>query len=172
MSNPTWRSNQIEVEVSGFFTTHHTFETAAGLLGELTMPAFGQQGTFRFSDGRELYVRKTSWLGNSHQLLDGESVRGTADQAGLFRRDILVHLNGQDYVLEPAGIFSRGWFLLDAAETTLVEIEPRGILRQGLFLTLHAEIAPELVVFVYYLVFTRQQEEAAGAAAATGAAAS
>jgi hypothetical protein len=172
MSNPTWVSSQIEVEVSGFFTTHHYFQTEAGPQGELIMPAFEQRGTFRGSDGRELSVRKTSWLGSSHQLLDGELVRGTADRRGLFSRDILIHVNGQDYVLEPKGIFSWGWLLVDAEGTTVVEIEPRGVLRQGAFLTPYTHLALELVVFVYYLVYTRQQEEAAGAAAATGAAAS
>ena len=164
--------DQIEVEVSGLFTTHHYFETAAGTLGEFTFPAFSQQGLFQTADGRELVMQKTSWLGSAHEVLDGGVVRGTADRRGLLSRDILVEFDGQAYTLEPEGILSQGWFLFDAEGNELLEIQPRGIFKQGAYLILKGVVAADLTAFAYYLIHMRRQEDAAAAAAASGAAAS
>ena len=61
---------QIEVDVTGFFTTHHCFETRIGAWGEITFPAFSDQGIFRREDGHKLVMRKVHWLGTAHELLD------------------------------------------------------------------------------------------------------
>jgi hypothetical protein len=165
MTHNTFMIDQIEVHSTGLFTTHHSFEAGEEKLGELVCPAFGQQATFQASDGRTLSIRKTSWLGSSHELVQSSSVRGTAHPRKAFSRDLLVQYEGTEYLLRPEGILSRGWFLLDAGGTTLLEIQPRGVLRQGAFLYPRLVMDFDLVVFVYYLVFTRQQEEAAAAAA-------
>ena len=39
--------HEIEVHVTGFFMTHHYFDTPAANWGEFTFPAFSDQGTFR-----------------------------------------------------------------------------------------------------------------------------
>jgi hypothetical protein len=165
MPKEGWASSQIEVEVSGLFTTHHRFEAVTGTLGEFTIPAFSQQAIYRSASGRELHMRKTSWLGSSHELLDGELVRGTAERRGLLSRGTLIHLDNRTYVLEPEGLLSRGWHLLDADGTTVLEIRPSGIFRQGAYLTVRGSIDGDLIVFAYYLVHMRQQEEAATATA-------
>ena len=163
---------EIEVSITGLFTTHHHFRTRSGLWGELTFPAFSDEGTFRRGDGRELVMRKVRWLGTSYELLEGENPRGSADRSGLFSRDLLVDFDGQQYLLEPEGWLSLDWTLRDSWGNCLLEIRPRGILRQFVYLTVTGALDGYLAAFAYYLVHVRRQEEAAGAAAATGAAAS
>jgi hypothetical protein len=159
--------DEIEVAVSGFFTTHHHFQTEWGGLGKCTFPAFSQHAMYRTADGRELLMQKSHWLGSAHELVDGGSVRARADRPGLFRRDILIQFDGQEYTLEPEGLFSRGWLLFDAGGTKLLELRPRGAFKQGAYLTISGSINSDLVAFVYYLVHMRQQEDAAATTAAT-----
>jgi hypothetical protein len=61
MAQGLWATDEIEVDVSGFFTTHHFLQTTANILGELTLPAFWSGGVFRAADGRELVVERISW---------------------------------------------------------------------------------------------------------------
>jgi hypothetical protein len=171
MNQKTWTLDQIEVDVSGFFTTHHHFRTEMGALGEFTFPAFSQYGVFKTVDGRELTMEKTHWLGSAHRLVENNVARGTADLPGLFRQDYAIQFEGQDYALEPKAIFSQDWVLVDAAGTTLLEIQPRGILKQGAYLTIWANVDADLVAFAYYLVHMRKQEQAAAVAATSSAAA-
>jgi hypothetical protein len=171
MANDLWMSDQIEVEVSGFFTTHHCLQSKLGILGEITFPAFSQQGVYRTLDGRELLMQKTHWLGTAHELIEGEVVRGLADRPGLFRRDITIQFEGREYSLEPAGLLNWDWYLVDAEGNRLLTIQPRGVFGQGASLTITAAIDADLAAFAYYLVYTRRQEEAAAGAAVAGAAA-
>lgn len=167
MKREIWKLDEIEVDVSGFFTTHHVLRTEAGILGELTFPAFSQCATYRTSGGRELVMQKTHWLGTTHEMLEGQMVRGSGTRPGLFRWDIVLEVDGQQYSLQPEGVLSRGWRLFDASGQQLLEIQPRGILQQGAHLTITGAVDADLVAFAYYLVHMRQQEEAAGAAAAS-----
>jgi hypothetical protein len=171
MAKKTWMLDQIEIEVTGFFTTHHVFRANGESLGELTFPAFSQIGEFHGANGRELLMQRTHWLGSAHQLLQGEVVRATADQPGLLRRDIAIQFDGQPHSLEPGGAFSRGWYLMDAGGNTLLEIQPRGVFRQGAILTIRSAVDADLAIFAYYLVHVRQQEEAAAVAATSSVAA-
>ena len=172
MADKTRIGNEIEVDVSGFFTTHHAFRTPTGTLGEIRFPAFSQYGIFSGAHGRELLMQKTHWLGTAHELVEGEIVRGTADRRGLLSRDMVICFDGRDYTLEPEGLLSQGWFLLDAERFILLEIQPRGILRQGSYLSLYGPVQPALLVFAYYLVYMRQQEDAAAVASMGAVAAS
>jgi hypothetical protein len=162
--------DRIEVEVSGFFTTHHRFETSTTILGEFTFPAFARGGIFRTIDGRELVMEKTGWLSSRHQLLEGETVHSTADRKGLLSRDIIIRYDGQEYLLQPEGLFRQSWYLSNAEGTVLLEIQPRGVLKQSAHLTMWGPIDADLIAFAYYLVHMRRQEESAAAAAAGGAA--
>jgi hypothetical protein len=162
-----WLLDEITVEVSGFFTTHHYLQTSSGILGEFTFPAFSQHGVYRTLDGRELLMQKTHWLGTAHELIEGEIVRGWADRPGLFRRDLVVQFDGREYSLEPEGLLSQGWFLFSDERNRLVEIQPRGIFKQGAFISITGAVDADLVAFAYYLVYMRQQEDAAAVAATT-----
>lgn len=170
MYKELWTLDEIEVEVSGFFTTHHVLRTEADILGELVFPAFSQRATYRTIDGRTLLMQKTHWLGTTHELVEGEVRRGSGTRPGLFRRDIVLQVDGQQYSLEPEGILSQGWHLFDATGQRLLEIQRRGILGQGAYLSVRGALDLDLVAFAYYLVYMRQQEDAAGAAAASSAA--
>jgi hypothetical protein len=158
----------IEVDVTGFFTTHHYLQAEWGDLGELTFPAFSQGATYEALDGRKIIMQKSHWLGTAHEMIEGGSVRGRADRPGLLRRDIALQLDGRDYWLEPEGVFKQGWFLLDAERRILIEIQPRGVFKQGAYLMLREPVELDLVAFAYYLVHMRKQEDA-GAVAATSA---
>jgi hypothetical protein len=172
MSRETRLLGRIEVDVTGFFTTHHSLRTEAGTRGELTFRAFGQQGIFQTADGRMLVMQKTHWLGTAHEVVEGEHVRGTADRPGLLSRDMALQFDGQDYSLQPEGFLKQGWFLVDAVGDTLIEIQPRGILTQGAYLTIYEPVNIDLVAFVYYLYYVRTQEDAAAVAATSAAAVS
>jgi hypothetical protein len=78
----TWMFGQIEVEHSGFFTSHHAFRTPAATLGELTLPAFSDHGTYRTSNGQGLRLGKTRWLGGAYELVNGEEGRAERQLAG------------------------------------------------------------------------------------------
>jgi len=166
------RLHEIKVHVTGFFTTHHYFDTPAGNWGEFTFPSFSDQGTFRRGVGRELVMRKVHWLGTAHEMLDGSAVRSSADRPGFLSRDLIIDFDAQQYRLQPEGTLKDGWFLTDAADTRLLELRPRGIFREGAYLTITGPLEEDLVAFAYYLVHTRGQEEAAAAAATTAASAS
>jgi hypothetical protein len=166
MSEQIVKHFEIEVEVSGFFTTHHYFRTEAGILGELTFPAFSQCGTFRTAGGRELLMQRPHWLKTIHEFVEGDRVRGTAEQPGLFRQDLAIRFDGKAYSLEPEGIFKQGWFLLDTEGQTLLEFQPRGVFKQGALITLWKPVSIDLLAFAYYLVHVRKQEQAAAASAA------
>jgi hypothetical protein len=170
MAPKTRLLDRIEIEVTGFFTTHHVFQADGETLGELTFPAFSQVAEFHGADGRDLVMQRTHWLGSAHELLEGAGVRGTADRPGLLRRDIAIVFDGQPYSLEPEGAFSQGWYLADGEGNTLLEIEPRGLFRQGATITIHGEVHADLAIFAYYLVHVRQQEDAAAVAATSSVA--
>jgi hypothetical protein len=163
---------EIEVAVRGLFTTHHTFHSEAGILAEVKFPAFSQSGEYRASGGRKLLMQKTGWLSTSHELIEGNRVRGTADQPGILRQDFSIRFNGQPYRLDPKGILNRGWVLSDGQGRALLDVEPRGAFKQGAFLTILRAVDADLVAFAYYLVHTRWQEAAAAGAVTAGTAAS
>jgi hypothetical protein len=164
-------AGQIEVDVSGHFTTHHYLRTKSEDLGEITFAAFAREATYRAPDGRELRMQKAHWLGSSYELVDGGVVRGKATQAGFFRQDLIIQLDGSQYSLEPEGCLSQGWQLFDVERNQLLEIRPRGMFRQGAYLTITVAADADLVVFAYYLYQIRQQESAAAGAASASAAA-
>ena len=165
MKEQTATLGTIEVDVTGFFTTHHYLRAGWGELAELTFPAFAQCATYEALDGRKITMQKRHWLGTAYEMVDGDAVRAWADRPGLLRRDMAVQFDGRDYWLEPEGFLKQGWFLLDAERRTLMEIQPRGVLRQGAYLTVHSSIELDLVAFTYFLVQMRQQEDAAAVAA-------
>ena len=170
MPDDSWLADGVEVTVSGTFTTHHRLDTAAGCLGELTLPAFRRGGIFRAADGRELSVRRTKWWRGWYEMSEDGVVLASARPRGAFRREILIAFAGQEHTLTPAGFLRRGWLLGDGAGTVLLEIQPRGVFRRGAYLTILAPVDADLLAFAYYLVQMRWQEEsaAAGAAAAGG----
>ena len=125
MEQGVWTTGEIEVHVSGFFTTHHYMQTAAMVLGEFTLPAFSTSGVFHFADERKLVVERTSWWRGWHELREDGVVLGTAYPRGFWRRTMSVGFRGLVYGLAPASFWSRGWHLVDGAGTALLEVQPR-----------------------------------------------
>lgn len=165
MSEEYLMLEEVQVEVSGFFTTHHWFNTESEMWGELVFPAFSGYGVIQTPDGRELLMQKTHWLGSAHEFLEGGRVRGTADKASWASQDFVIEFDGEEYFLVPEGLFKQGWFLQDESGTKLIEIQPRGAFRQGAYLTIPGIVNTYLAAFAYYLVHVRQQEAAAVVAA-------
>ena len=165
MHNEKGSIGTIEIDVTGFFTTHHYLRAEWGELGELTFRAFNQGATYEAVDGRKVVMQKSHWLGTAHEMIEGGVVRGRADRPGLLRTDVALQFDGQDYILEPEGLLKQGWFLLDSERHVLMEIQPRGVFRQGAYLSLHAAVELDLVAFAYYMVHMRKQEDAAVVAA-------
>ncbi len=170
MTRTTRVTGEVEVTVSGFFTTHHYLETETGSLGELVLPTFSANGVFRAADGRELVARRTSWWRGWHELREDEVVVGTARPQGFWQRTTSVGFRGQVLRLEPVSFWGRGWRLVDQIGRTLVEVQPRGVFRRGAYLTVLHAVDADLLVFVYYLVNARWQEQSAAAAAGATAA--
>ena len=165
MAQDTIALGMIEVDVSGFFTTHHRFETTSGLWGELTLPAFSNYATFQTPSGHDLLLRKVHWLGSAHEASENGIVRGTADRRGAFDRDMVLWFDGQECLLQAAGLLNQGWYLVDYMGYQVLEVQPRGLLRQGAYLKLFDLLDVGLVAFTYYLVHVRWQEDAAVVAA-------
>jgi hypothetical protein len=166
MAQEAWLADEIEVIVSGAFTTHHRLETTAGLLGTFTLPAFSSTGLFHFANGRELTLRRVSWWRGQHELHEGETLLGSSYPQGFFRREIVVLFGEREYRLTPVSFWNRTWHLTDEVGTVLLEIQPRGVFRRGAYLTIFGAVDAALLVFAYYLIHNRWQEEAAAGAAA------
>ena len=166
MEREIWTSGEFEVEVWGCFTTHHLLQTAAGVLGELVLPAFSRGGVFHSADGRELMVERTSWWRGWHELREGGIVLGTAVPLGFWRRAAEIGFRGMAYALEPTSVWSRGWRLIDKDGMVVLEIQPRGVFRRGAYLTIRGPVHIDLLIFAYYIVNVRWQEQSAAAAAA------
>ena len=166
MAQESWVADEIEITVSGFFTTHHFLQTATGVLGELTLSAFSTSGVFCSAAGRELAVQRTSWWRGWHELRENGVVLGTACPRGFWRRAMEVGFQGAMYELVSAGFWSRGWLLLDEMGTTLIEVHPRGVFRRGAYLMIVEPVSADLLVFAYYLANVRWQEQSAAGAAA------
>ena len=160
-------SNEVEILVSGLWNTSHHLQTAGESLGLLVLPAFRRGGVFHSVDGRELVAERTRWWRRWHELREGAVVLGSAAPRAIWGWSLEVMFGSQAYVLEPAGILTRAWRLLDERGDPLLEISPRGIFRRGAVVTILAEVPVDLVAFTYYLVFTRWQEQAAATAAAS-----
>ena len=165
MRRELWTTGEIEVDVWGFFTTHHRLQTETGVLGELVLSSFSG-GVFHFVDGRDLVVERTSWWRGWHELRENGVVLGTARPQDFWQRTTSVGFRGKMHQLKPVGFWSRGWTLTDEARTALVEVQPRGCLRWGAYLTIMGPVHTGLLVFTYYLVNVRWQEQAAAAGAA------
>jgi hypothetical protein len=167
MTQETWMIDEIQVRVSGFFTTHHHLHSEMGTLGRFKFPAFAQNATYRTTNGRELLMQKTHWLSTGHELVEGKTVRGTANRSSLFDRGVVLQLDGRQYRLEPTGLLSRDWRLVDHDGNELLEIQLLGLLSRDARVVVKGIIVePDLIAFAYYLFYMRYQEEAAGAAAA------
>jgi hypothetical protein len=165
VAQETLALDMTEVDVSGFFTTRHRFETASRPWGELTMPAFSNQATFQTPGAQDLLFRKVHWLESVHEVSENGIVRGTADRRGIFDRDMVLRFDGREYLLRSAGLLNQGWYLVDDLGCQLLEVQPRGMLRQGAYLRLFDLLDIGLVAFTYYLVHVRWQEDAAVVAA-------
>jgi hypothetical protein len=159
---------EIEVDTWGWFTTHHQMNLRGGVLGELTLPALGGGGVFRFADGRELEMEKTSWWKGWHELREAGIVIGSARPLGFWGQRMSVGYRGKMYELATAGFWADRWHLLDESGVALVEIWREGFFRQKVAVVAHLEVQPDLLVFAYYLAHVRWQEQTAAAAAAAG----
>lgn len=168
MEGQMWTAGVIEVDIWGFFTTHHRMLTETEVLGELTLSAFSSGGVFQAADGRELVVEKTSWWRGWHELRENEIVVGSARPLGFWERTMSVGFRGKMYELVPAGFWSSSWNLLDESGAVVVEVRRWGFFRQKVGLTIQGPVHSDLLVFVYYLANVRWQEQAAAAAAAAG----
>ena len=166
MSPEEWLADQIEVVVSGFFTTHHQLQMAAEVLAELTLSA-RREAYLRTADGRALTIRRRSWWKEEYELRDGPDLLASARPRGAFRREIVVQFGDQQLALRPAGFWNRGWFLVDASESVLLEVKSRGFFQRGALLGIREAMDIALVAFTYFLVHQRWQAEAAAAAGAS-----
>ena len=159
-------SGTVEVDIWGFFTTHHHINLRGSILGELTLPGLSNGGCFRFADGRELEMEKTSWWKGWHELRENDIVVGSARPLGFWGQRISVGYRGKMYELGAAGFWGDRWHLVDESGTVLVEILRQGFLRQKVAMTVHLEVQPDLLVFAYYLAHVRWQEQAVAVSAA------
>ena len=166
MSEPLTPADRPEFVVSGLFTTRHRLETAAGVRGVFTFPALRSLGLFHTPEGREWIARRTSWWRGEYELREGETVLATARPRGFLRREVEVTFGDRSYTLQPVRFWGRAWRLCDEAGAPLLEVHPKGVFRREVRLEVMSPVDLPLVVFTYYLAYTRWQEEAAAAAAA------
>lgn len=166
MTDDRWAYDEILVDVAGFFRTEHTFYTPTGTLATLQVSGGMAEGEYQATRGRQVLIRRTGCLSRSYELFDGEAVRGAAEPRGFFKQGYLVHFDGQELQLVPAGSFTQTWLLVDPQGVTLLSIGPRGFFRRGARLVAEQPVEFPLAVFAYYLHTVSQQESAAAVAAA------
>ena len=165
MRRETWLADEVEVTVSGAFTTHHLLRTGAGILGESTVPALRKRAVIRTAEGRELVMKQTNWWRGTYELQEGDTLLGTVRPLGIFRRENIVRFGHQDYRLRAVGLWGRLWHLADDAGRTLVEVHRRGIFRRGAILRILSPLDLDLLVFTYHIVNARWDEQTTAAAA-------
>ncbi len=165
MTYKTITTDQIEVLVSGFFTTHHLLRTEIERIGKITLKGMRPQGIYQSFDGQVLELEKTSWWKNTHEIREGGAVLGTALLRGFFRQEFDIDFGGQTYILKSTKFGGRTWQLSDSGGSLLLEIRHRGAFRRGAYLTIRSEIDFPLMLFAYHLVNSRWQEQQAAAAA-------
>ena len=168
MGQETYLTNEIEILVEGFFTSHHYLTTPAGELGEVT--ARSGSATFTAADSREFEIQRTSFWRGWYELRQNGIVIGGAVPEGFWRRTFQLGYRGlEGYVLEPTSVWNRSWRLVDPSGTALLDLEPRGVFKRGARVAVLGEVDLELLAFTYYLVNVRWQEQhAAASAAASG----
>jgi len=159
--NQDWTTDEVEAIVSGFLTTRHSLQTATGIMGELTLLPLRSNDVFRFASGRELVVKRKSWWRGWHELWENGGISGSARPRGFFRRETIIQFGGEEFTLKPAGFWNRNWCLADSAGTMLLEIRPRDMFCRGAWLTILGTVDAALLVFAYYLVYTRWNNEPA-----------
>ena len=165
MSPQTVTVDRIELIPSGFFIVHYSFQSPAGVLGVLTMPAFRRDSTFRDADGREWTMRHRSLGRNEYGMYREGEVVAVARPRGFWRSSLDVFFPGQACLLEPTGRWLSRWQLSGADGNPLLEIRFRGAFRQRLVVELLGPLWVEWIAFACYSVLTRIQEYAAAAAA-------
>ncbi len=165
MSPETVAVDQIEVIPSGFLSVQYEFQSPAGVLGVLSVPAFRQDNTFRDADGLEWQMRRRGWWRVRYEMGAEEGLVAIARPRGFWQTALEVAFRNRAYLLEPISKWSDKWRLSEAAGVPLLEIRRRGALRQGLIVEVLGPVEVELIAFAVYLVLTRWQEHAAAAAA-------
>lgn len=164
MSEQVLPADEIEVTLRGFFTTHHTFLTSTGEMGELTLNSFRRCGRFVYADGRALDLCMTDAWRRRHELREAGAVRGEACPKSAWRRQLTVRFDEREYILSPRGGFSRDWLLTTADGAPLLAVRPRSLFKRGAFLDVLGAVDGDLLIFAYYLVEKQWEAEAAAAA--------
>ncbi len=175
MAQDVWETNEIEIVISGLFTTHHRLQTAAGVLGEFTFPALRMHAIFHAADGRKLLARHASLWRDRHELREGDArewrtlpVLATARPPRFWSRALIIQFGRREYVLKPADFWESRWQLADDAGVVLLEMRSRGTFRRRVHLAVLGAVDVDLLAFAYYLMHERWEEHAAvGAAAAS-----
>lgn len=161
MVEKQWVYDEIVVEVTGLFTTHHTFRSGAETLAVLDVPAGMAEGSYQGRDGRRMVVRRTGCLSRCYELWDSGVVRGAAEPRGLFKQGYALRFDGHELELVPEGAFRQGWWLVNAEGHVLLSLGPRGVFKRGARLVAPYPIEFPLAVMAYYLYQVIQQEMAA-----------
>ncbi|MGD2148327.1 MAG: hypothetical protein PVH41_16665 [Anaerolineae bacterium] len=164
MSQETWLADLVEVTVSGFFTTHHVMQTAAGILAEMTMTGLGKKAVVRTVEGRELVIQRTNWWRGVYELRKDDLAVGEARPLGILRRNNAIRFGGHDFRLRAGDFWSRSWTLADDGDQTLVKICPRGAFRRGAILRILRPVDADLLALTYHQANVRWREQTAAAA--------
>jgi len=101
MKGEMWLTDEIEVTVSGVFTTHHLLQTTDGILGELTLPGLRMRGVFRrvfdlHFDDQMHTLRTAGFWGRVWYLVDGAGMTLLeVCPRGAFRRGAHLAVQGR-----------------------------------------------------------------------------
>ncbi len=156
--------DQIEVIPSGFLSVQYAFQSPAGVLGVLDVPAFRQDNTFRDADGLEWRMRRRGIWRVRYEMTSGAEAVAVARPRGFWQSALEVAFRDRAYLLEPVSRWSDKW-RLSAEGVPLLELRRRGAIRQGLIVEVLGPVEVELIAFAVYLILTRWREHAAAATA-------
>ena len=164
MEQLEYKTDLIEVSVSGTFKTVHVFNTPDGILGTLSIKGSKGEGKFVAADESALDFRKPSIWKNQYELLDGTSRIGQAHPPKALKRAFEIDLDGDIFHLVPGGSKLRSWTLKDNQGRGICEFLTRGGIKRGAYIRIGAEISLQLLIFGYCLVLRRWHEESTSAA--------
>jgi hypothetical protein len=163
MSNSEYKTDLIEVAVSGAFKTDHVFVSSLQTLGVLSLNTSKGEGIFQAADGSKHELRKTSFWKSVFELTCGGEKIASATPRGAFKRAFDLQYENEVFSLIPKGSKLRSWSIRDAQERTICEFLPRSGLKRGARIRIGSEIPLPLLVFGYLLVIRRWQEESSAA---------
>ena len=148
----------------GWLGRRYRIEESGRLVGSVDLGGWAEQGSIEI-DGRLMPIRREGFWNRRYFLRRDNEDIASSQSAGAFRRGFYIVHGDDEYRVDPSSFFNRSFALTQRGRS-------RGEIRSvGLFfkcttrIELDGDLAPELRLFVFWLVMSARRRAAAAAAA-------